>query len=372
MIKTGHLGRIELFSLIVITAVTNVFLSYPQQLALMGGPAGWLVPILSMLICLAVWWMMAPGFKHLQAGDLHAILQKGVGKWMIRFFYVTIILYMIADCSSTIRLFTETVVTTVLPRSPISFVALPFALVIAYFAFTGVEGLTRIAWLLLPVLTFGLLALLLLNINWMDMEYITPYLGKGIKELSIGGGVFTGVFLNIICLVILASRLREPKDAVKIGFWSIVAVGLTYSAVTLVFIMVFPPEASMRAPFPLYQLGRLIYIGRFITRLEAAFVFIWVAMAVIKLSFCLWVSTFLYGTLFQMPVNRPLVIPMSLLVYSLSFITRNFPEMLELNTKYVLRWAWPIVIGIPLLTVVWMRYQKRKEEKTDEQTAQAS
>lgn len=374
MIKTGHLGRVELFSLVVIASVANVFLSYPQQLVLFGGPAGWVVPLVSCAVVLVVWWLIQPIFRRLDSMSSLQLMKRTMGTLGSSAVLLITSIYLLLDGASTMRMFTETVITTVLPRSPISFVAVPFAIVIVYFAYMGPEALTRVAWFLFPLLMGGLLLLLVLNGNWMNNDYLLPLLGKGPLALLKGGGIVTGVFVNVPILLSLAAHLRKAPDAARIGFWSILVVGLTYSIVTLCLVMVFPPEAAMRAPFPLYQLGRLIYVGRFVQRLEAAFVFIWVAMAVIKISAHLWVSAYLLAEMCNMPVYRPLVFPMVMILYSLSFLTRSFPQTLDLYNRYLMSWAWVLVIAMPLLIVLWMRWRlaKGKGGRPDEQAPKAS
>jgi hypothetical protein len=171
-------------------------------------------------------------------------------------------------------------------------------------------------------------------------------------------------------LAILSGLLRNPKDTVKIGYWSIFAIGMIYTVATLVFVLIFPSESAMRTPFPMYQLGKLIYLGRFFQRLEAAFVFIWVTLSVIKIALMIWVSTYLVASASRMPVNRPLVFPFVLIAYSLSFLPKSFPEMRNLVNLSSM-WSPIILVGLPLATVLWIRITK-KEGKTDDKAPQTS
>ncbi|WP_018132683.1 GerAB/ArcD/ProY family transporter [Effusibacillus pohliae] len=371
MVRTGHLGRFELFALVVIASVADIFLNYPQQLVLYGGSAGWMIPLVSMGFCLLVWSAVGPVLARRKGQVVVPGRRRGAALAAVLFGLVLPVV-IVLNTASEMRLFIETAITTVLPRSPISFVAVPFLLTVVYYAYKGVEGLSRVSWLLTPWLLLGLAALLVLNANWMNPAYLLPIWGSGLPHLLYGGWIFTGLFVNILLLAILASRLRDPADSVKIGFWSTVAVGLIYSAVTLAFTLVFPPEAGAQVPFPLYQLGRLIYIGRFMQRLEAAFVLIWMAMALIKIAAGVWISTYLIALAFRMPVNRPLVFPVALIVYALAFFPRNLPETMALNTHYVLRWGWVVAIALPLVMLLWVGVRSRKEETADEQASPTS
>ncbi|BCJ86978.1 GerAB/ArcD/ProY family transporter [Effusibacillus dendaii] len=366
MIKTGHLGRYELLALVVILAIADIFLNFPQQLVRMGGSAGWMIPLVSMGICLIVWMLIGPVLARQRTGNLLFLARSRFGRWGTGAASLLVALFLVLDTANTVRMFTETVITEILPRSPISFVIAPLMVVLVYYAYTGIEGLSRVALVLTPWLLIAITLLLAFNGNWMNLDYILPLWGRGVPALLFSGGIVTGIFTNILLLAIFASLLRNPADSLKIGFWSILIVGLVYSIVTLVFLLVFPSEAAVRVPIPLYQLGRLIYVGRFFQRLEAGFAFFWIAAAVIKIAVSLWTSSYLIASVFRMPVNRPLVFPIALIVYSLSFVPQSFTETLELNMNYRLRWGWIIVIGLPMLLLLWMRDRTRKEGKGDE------
>ncbi|KEO82020.1 GerAB/ArcD/ProY family transporter [Tumebacillus flagellatus] len=372
MIKTGHLGKRELLALSVIASIADVSLFYPQQLVLQGSSAGWMIPLFSMLITLGVWALAGPVFAREKKEDLITLCEKTLGRFAARTMCVVIAVYMMLDMVTLSRTFTEAVVTTVLPRSPISFVAVPFFLTVAYCAWKGLEGLSRLALVFWSWLAVGLGALLVLNLNWMRPDKIFPILGFGVTPLLTGSGLFLSVFVNLLVLTLFGSRLRKQEELRTMGFLSIIAIGMTYLLVTLVFVIVFSPEAAMRSPFPLYQLGRLIYIGRFIQRLEAAFVFIWVVMAVLKMATTLLISTYLFATVFRMPVFRPLVASTALIVFALSFYTRSFVETIAFNNKYIVTWSWAVVVGIPLLVATAVRFKRRKEEREHEEAQRSA
>nr|WP_236588251.1 GerAB/ArcD/ProY family transporter [Tumebacillus amylolyticus] len=354
-------------ALSVITSIADVSLFYPQQLVMRGSSAAWMIPMLSMLITLGVWALISPVLVRTDKQDLITLCEKSLGRFAMRAMCLLIAFYMIADMTTLARTFTEAVVTTVLPRSPISFIAAPFFLVAAFYAWKGIEGISRVSLVLWSWLAVGLVALLVLNLNWMRPDKIFPLLGYGVMPLITGSGLFLSVFVNILILTLFCSRLRNPKEVRSIGYISTILIGLTYMLVTMAFLMVFSPEAAMRSPFPLYQLGRLIYIGRFIQRLEASFVFIWVVMAVIKMAVTLFMSTYLIATAFRMPVYRPLVAAVTLIVFDLSYYPRSFVETVSFNNKYIVAWSWSIVIVVPLLVTMAYRIRKRGEAKKHEE-----
>jgi len=359
MVKTGHIGRKETAALCMMVGTADVFLHYPQQISLMGGSAAWMIPLLSMGIAFVVWWFVGPTLVALQGEGLSGN-RSHRARWLVLLFSLLTVGALLIDMSTTMRLFTETVIATVLPRSPISFIAVPLLLVVLYYAYVGIEGLSRVAALLAVPLLSGLAVLLLLNFNWVKFDFLFPFFGRGGVQVALSGLVVTSVFKNILLLTVLGSLLRKGEDVQKAGYWSILMIGLVYTGVTLMLLLTFSADGAQRAPFPLYQLGRLVYAGTFVQRLESAFVFIWVAMALLKLAAELWVMVYLVATACRLPQYRPLVFPIGLIVFGLSFLPGSYTEAMELNTKWMLMWGSVLFHGVPVSLAIWLRLQKPK------------
>ncbi|GIM46934.1 germination protein [Collibacillus ludicampi] len=366
MIRTGHVGKVEMIALVTIFSATDIFLSYPQQLAARGGEAGWMIPLLSMMFAFIFFKICGRVINRYGLESLLILGQKELG-WGIGGIVGSLYaIFLVLTTASEMRQFTETVVTTVLPKSPVGFVALPFLLVIFYFAYMGIEGLTRVAWFVGPWILLGTVLLLVFNLNWAQPEYLLPLWGYGLEQTVFQSIQFGSVFTNIFALSVLAPLLRKKEDFVTVGFWSILLVSLLYTGVMLMLLMVFPAETAEKMPFPMYQFARLIYLGRFFQRLESAFVFIWVACAVIKMATGLWLISYITATVWKMPVYRPLVIAFTLIIYSLSFMPKSFPETLHYDVTYLFNWGWIIVLVLPALVAVVVDIRRRKGDGTRE------
>lgn len=358
MIRIGHLGTKEFIALVTIYSSTNVFLSYPQILAVQVGPAAWMVPLLTMIAVLAIWIVLGPMLAKLHG----SVLEDNSKKVTIytRILSIIGVMYFVTNTTSEMRQFTETILVTVLPRSPISFIAIPFLLTIIYFVYKGLEGMTRAAWLLGTWFLGTTLVFLLLTYNFMHLWYLQPILGKGIPQLLSSSGAFLSAFNNVLLLTFMAPFLRDKKQIVAGGVASIVAVAVIYSVVSLFYILTFPITSAEKSPFPVYELARLVYVGRFFQRAEAIFVFIWVANAVIKMAVGLFAATYLYASAFRMPVYRPMVIPMAILVYTLSFIPDNYLQVYKFDSEIFLRWSWIVSLGLAFLFVMRKRLQEKR------------
>jgi spore germination protein KB len=359
-IRVGHLGKWEAIALLSIAGFTNAFLNAPTLLVESGLQAGWMIPIGSMVIMLAVFLLISRPLQRMLNRDFLAVSDAKWARIVAGILAVVTILYLFLLAASEIRQITETTLGTVLSKSPLSFVATPLLLVIIYFAFSGVEAITRVAWLFLPIFLIGIGILLLGDYNWMHMEYLSPILGAGWGALGKQSLFYTCLFPNLLFLVIVIGALREKSDVTSTGIWSIIIVGFIYALVTLVYVSIFPYLLSIHLAFPLYQLARIISIGRFFERLESGFIFLWVACAVLKVSFTLWAATYLSARVFGMSVYRPLVFSTAIVIYSISFLPRSYPEVVSLDALLEGKYGFIFTLGVPLL-IVLLHLTNRRE-----------
>jgi len=363
-IATGEIGRRELLAMLVIYTASDVFLSYPQFIAEIAGESAWMIPLVStfflLVVFVAVWKFMPivhdKGIVEM-GNDAFGSLIGGI----LSLSYTGLFAWKAASVS---RQFTETIVTTVLPRTPVSIITLCVMAVAAYFAYVGLEGLSRMSLIAGTCVFVSIIVLVALASPWGRGEFLFPLWGNGISSILRGSVMGTSAFFNLLLLLIVYPALQQHKRGTVrwTGFWALAITGIIFTGVELVFVMVFPNNASNKTPFPLYQLSRLIYFGRFFQRLESLFIFFWVASAVLKLSISIWAASYTFAQTFRMPVYRPIVAPMTLIVYSLGFMAPDFMTALRWDTNFIERYGWIIVVVIPsiVLVVDYFRTRKRR------------
>lgn len=96
-------------------------------------------------------------------------------------------------------------------------------------------------------------------------------------------------------------------------------------------------------------------------RLESIFIFLWVSVAVIRISMMLWASAYSFGRGFKWPSYRPGVPAFGLLAFALSLVPQSQMEVVQLSSRYLVMWGNVIVFGLPLLIVLigWMQQPRR-------------
>lgn len=347
MRESGEVGAIGLTILLAVYTATDVFLSYPGRVAEQAKTSGWMVPLVAGVIALFAWIVIAWAMRSAGKEPLLSWMAGRIGP-VAHVAAAIFFVYLLVETALVMREFTETVVSTVLPATPAEIVALLFAIVVVYFARQDLEGLVRVAIFFGALLLLGLVLLCVLPLNWFDGRLLLPLWGEGVSPTLQTGILATSMFATVPLLAIVGSRLQRAEALPWVGIVAICSSAVLISIVLAVFIGVFVGATEGRIPFPMYQVARLIYVGRFVQRLESLFVFVWTSAAVLKMGLALWTASYLYAWLFRMPVVRPIVAPLAALVFVLSFVPRDFTTLLYLSGSVVERYGGIVTIALPV------------------------
>jgi len=284
--------------------------------------------------------------------DIVEVSIEAFGKWVATIIAIIFAAYFLLDTAGVMRQFTENVISTVLPNTPILFVEFVFILAVGYITHCGLEGICRTAYFTLPILIVGTIGLCILTINWWHPLLLFPFWGTGINQILYGSFRYSSIFANVLLLCVIYPHAHNPKAFRAIGTTSILISTLLLVCFIVTYHMVFPATETGKSSFPLYQLARMVYLGRFIQRLESIFVFLWVTSAIVKMAVTLWGASYLLGKALNWPTSRPSVPILGLLSFAISMWAENVMDVLEFNDKYMLGWGWIIVFGLPLIIVI--------------------
>jgi spore germination protein KB len=363
MIRDGHIGHREAIAMLVSAVTTKIFLSYPQEMVRLGMSAGWQIPLLS-----AVWTtvLLVLFLRLYDLAENQNVIQVGFrvgGRPFGVFVALFYSLYFFILASLVLREFTETVVATVLPGTPVSAVAVPFMVAILYIAYRGSEVITRVALLFVPVVFIGVAIIFLLNLNWADPYNLFPIEGPGADSVIRESFLRISSYSEFFIIGLLFSFFRTKTEFKKMCIWSLVLSTVCLTITVVFYLMLFPDETSSRLPFPMYQISRMIYLSRFLQRIESVFIFIWVGSAVLNVGISLWAATYSLAEGLQLPMYKPLLAPMSILIYACSFIPRNYPEAASWDINIFRKWVGLVVFGFTLLLFLIVTRRNRRRRK---------
>jgi spore germination protein KB len=345
----GHLGRREAIALLSLTILANIFLSLPQRLAKDGKNAAWLVLVIAAVLALiGLLFILAlsrrfPGRTIVEAGE------EAVGPFLGALAALGYFLFFTTSLILFLRQFSETIITAFLPRTPFSVVTGLFLIVTVYACYTGLEALSRTAGLFLVFILGSLLLITILLIPSMTATYnLLPFWGSGAVEVVRAGALRTSLFGEILLLGLIAPLVRN-RDAAGIGIASLALAAGMMIFLEIFYLLIYPIPAATKIAFPLYSEARLVFIGRFVQRVDAIFVFFWIISGLIKLSAHLYASTAILARVLKLPVFRPLVFPLGILIYAITFTVPSFPDAVALDSGLLRTFGWIPAFLLPVL-----------------------
>ena len=356
----AKIGAKELTALLTMYVVPNAFLSYPSAISHSGMEAAWMEPLLSGVIAMVLFLMVQTLIRrHFKGLDFIEIAKETFGRAFAILVALACAAYLLASTASVMREFEENVITTVLPLTPILMVGLLFILVVWYMAYCGLEGIARTSLILLPILIAGIVAVCLMTVNWWKPYLLLPIWGAGPEAVEAGSLRYSSIFANVLLVCILYPHAKDDKSFRRVGVVSILLSAVLLSGFIAVYHMVFTPQQANHMTFHLYQLARMIFLGRFFQRMEAIFIFLWVTSAVVKMAFTLWATAYLLASAFQWPVYRPILPALALGCFSISMVPTDVMSAVQWEQQYLLGWGWTIVFALPLGVVSLASLRKR-------------
>lgn len=362
MMHTGYVGSKEARSFLAIVFSASIALTLPQDLALSAGRAGWLSMGIALLVALLACTLFAR-IAELAPGN-SVITMAGqwwgsAGRWIVG---VILWGYFVLITALVTRAFVEAVIGTILPRTPAHVVMFLFMAVTVYIAYYGIETLSRLSQLVAVVLLMGFLLLLVADLGWMDHRYLYPVLGPGLGTVVAAGVAKSSYFSELILLGLMFPSIRVVRDSGRIARGAVWIAGVLMILIVLGYTLSFPPPSGADNPFPFYQLARLVYLGRFMQRMEAIFDVLWVLSAVIYIAAGLWAATQSLAQAGDLPVYRPLVFATAVLVYGVASLPADYVQTADLTTRYLRTWGWVMLLGLPAVLWVGAVISRRRRE----------
>jgi spore germination protein KB len=277
------------------------------------------------------------------------------GKLIGKIIGLTLICFFIYYTALSLRMFTEFVLTTMLPGTPLIVLTLVAMGVTAYMVRNGLEAIGRFTEIIGPPLLLLFPVLLISEAPKMHLYHLLPIMEDGIKPVVIHSLTPIGIFGEAVWIVLLAlPGLNKPETIKRAVFFGFLFNIFMVSSVAAAIIAIFGPTVAGQLFFPAFSMVRMISIADSLERLEAVLSILFIVNMFIKTGFFFYAS--LIGTMQWLKCKeyKPLVLPLAVVITSLSmFIVRN---IMGLKDFYAPQVFVPFVLtmeaGLPLLLTI--------------------
>ncbi len=96
--------------------------------------------------------------------------------------------------------------------------------------------------------------------------------------------------------------------------------------------MIFGTTVSAEKTLPFFEMARLIYINKYVQRLEAIFILLWVIVGVLGIAVCLYGALYIIARLFKLPTVSPLLLPVGLIMIQIASLLPDAATVVMVGT----------------------------------------
>jgi len=364
------IGNFEAACILLNLVSTKIILDFPRTASEDAGTAAWIMILLDSAVVYLLFLLITRMYKKFAGKDLLDVSEKALGKtgktvfgiiYLAQFMYVT---------SIVLRQFAEDIKVISLSTTPVSIVILMFSAGMIVGAWLGLEAVSRLHVLAVPILAIAYILILLFNIPRYDVTRLSPWLGLGVEALAVKGVFNLSYFSELVALFFLMPFLKKEKNFGEVGQYGIFFSGLFLVLSTLCYLMAYQYPTSTEFFLPVYQMARAIKIGRFFARIEAAFILIWASCAFLYLSSCLYFITYIFQRAFDLKYRKPLIAPFIVLIFTLSLVPENLYSALQAEMQIYRIFAWIISFIFPIIILAIASFRARLRSKREEVSSQ--
>ncbi|KUK41119.1 MAG: Spore germination protein [Clostridia bacterium 62_21] len=358
-----HIGYAEAVALLVYFVVSKVFLSYHVVAVDRAATAAWQAVLLAVMVGGSV--LLAVLVALLRPFPGRSIVEVGeavAGRWVNALFAAGYFAFFIAGNGLELRQYSEQIVAGLIPEMPISVAVFSFISCAGVAAYLGIEAVARTARLFFWYEWISFAAILLGTLPFWDFAAVRPPLGNGpLATVKTGLGQL-GLVSDLFLLAVIYPFIpRERTPA--IGRAVIVHSTLALTLLVLVLLLAFPYPVAREVSLATYELSRLIYLGRFVQRLETLFLPMWGIAALVATAAGLWAAAYVAAGALRLPYWRPLLPATMVLVVATAFVAPNIAEAMRFHNELFYRYLAPAAVFGPPIILLLLAGRRRRDRR---------
>ena len=352
MIKEGKFGVQEAVCLLTITTVSKVFYTSPAMVMKVVGTTGWYMTLISAAAAMAAFTPVYYLLKRNPGKNIMDIYDIVLGKSLGSVFTFIFLLIVMLTAAANIREFTEVLIIYVYPLSPPGYIISLLFIVIILAAYLGLESIARVSRFFAGILFSGLIIVLALSAQNYNLHHLFPFFGYGIGTTLSNGILRSSAYGDITIIAIIATSLQKTSTIKKAGYISLILSGAIISTVILAFTLSFPYYAGREITAPMYLMTTLINYGGFFQRMEAIFLYLWSISLTISSCILFYMSLMLYSYLFNIRDKKPIILPLSIILYSLTMLPVNMDVLITKYMQILRSYGWVLFYIPPALVLL--------------------
>jgi spore germination protein KB len=345
--------------------VGDMILIYPSLVTTLGKNDAWLCSILGQPIGLLIIWVMYKLHQIYPELSLIEICKKLLGPWAGSVLSVGYLFYFAIGAAICIREVGDFMTTQIYLQTPIRVILIILICSLIWGLIKGLSTVGATIELLTPVVVVFMVLLFMGLLPKMDSSHLKPFLSTNWVHLieAVVRSAFTS-FGELIVLSMVLPYVKRGPNLIKDMLLATLIGGILLSILLLFSLMVMGPFMTQHNIYISYALSQKINIGNFFERIEAFMATAWLIATYFKSLLYMFAFVIGLAQLFQLKTYKPLILPSSLLMFSLAILIS--PNVIFYTNTIMPAWVdWDITCSfiIPLLLLLVHRIRFGKNRK---------
>jgi len=346
--EEGHIDQVQGVMLVFAVLSAKLFAHYPALLIEGAGPAAWQAALVMTLTAMLIFLPSAALARRFPGKGLAEISESVAGPWLGPLLTLAVTAWLFTSLALGVRLLAETYIGTMLPQTPPSALIMVLLFCVAYASYRGLEPLSRAAQLIFPLIVLVVVLVMIFSMPRANSARLLPVAGFGLPA-TLGTGLYcAGMGAEAILALAIGYAFRSGKALQNSVLLGIALFGLFMTVMAAVLVSLFGAPEAAQLPFPMFNMSRLISLGRFLQRVEAITVMFWFFAWVVRLSALFHGTVVSLAGALQLPYYRPLIFPLAVLTMACSLLPEDFLSTMDLDSG-VLRPIGLLVLALPLV-----------------------
>ena len=356
-------NKISLNQLLLI----NIAVEFTPFVRLSGGfiaedarQAGWISGIIAIIPITLLFYIISKLYKNNKDASFMDIINNSMGSVVGRIIIVLYFIWITLLLALYIRYYAERLVTTLMPRTSMSFIIISMLVIVILALRSGITVIARMNEIIVAALVFALVLILIFGVGLVDIEKITPISYLDILPAFAGSTVLWALMGYIIILFFFGDQVNDKEHIFKYGMYNSIFLVAINTLLLVYIIGGLGWSVAARLPYATFTMVRKISLFGVVERIESLLVGLWVLSDFILISVFAYVLLRIIKHLFKLSTYKPLVLPFIIWIYFLSLlIAENVFELEKSSEKIFVPANLFFEYVIPLLILIVGKIRKK-------------
>lgn len=356
------LERIEAIAIILIVMINKLILNIPYYIVKLVG-SGAIINLLYIgIIDFVVLLIIIKLFKNFETADILDISAYLGGKTLKNIVGLLCICLFFLVAFITLIDFSNVLHTIYFSNFPMAYILFFFIFGVLIANLIGLKGISRTICFIIPFAIISVIITFFTSFENLDIKDLTPFFGKSYNATFVTGLSNCFAMYILVIYYFLKPLLKDIKEFRKISITSYLISFILLILTIVPMLTLFNTSSDSEPINSLFLLSRQIELGRFLQRIDALFIFLWIFAIFSYLSFIIFIINRIIKKIIPISNEKMLSYSTCSILFGISLIPINISHIhfIEDTLYRYLIIGFVFVLGIIILVLANIKKLKQK------------